>query len=62
MADKRPDPRVTIELAEGDLLTPEEALGAADTLRQHGAPTLLQVAVGIARSKIGQREEGILRG
>lgn len=35
----------------------EEVIGAADTLRMHGSPTLLQVAVGIARSKIGQRED-----
>lgn len=35
----------------------EEVIGAADTLRMHGSPTLLQTIRGIARAELGQCED-----
>lgn len=47
----------TIELAEGDIQPIEGHLASADTLRQWGAPTLLQRIRSIARGRIGQKED-----
>lgn len=47
----------TIQLAEEPIEPMEQHLGAADTLRQWGPPTLLQRIRSIARGELGQHEE-----
>lgn len=43
---------------EGPFPTVSQVLAGADTLPLHGKPSLLQTVRGIARSKIGRREQG----
>ncbi len=57
MADKKPDARITIELAEGDIQPIDAHLGAADTLPLRGIDLLTRIR-GIARAQIGRKERG----
>ncbi len=46
-----------VDQGEPEILDVEDIVGAADTLRLHGQPTLLQTIRGVARGELGQHEE-----